>query len=37
MANSEHVEIVKQGAEAIRRWREKNPDMVLDLREANLA
>ena len=31
MPNSEHVELVKQGAEAIRRWREENPDKTLDL------
>jgi uncharacterized protein YjbI with pentapeptide repeats len=37
MANLEHVQIVKQGTEAIRRWRENNPDAVLDLRGADLA
>jgi hypothetical protein len=31
MANPEHVDIVKQGAEAIRRWREENLDTRLDL------
>jgi uncharacterized protein YjbI with pentapeptide repeats len=31
MPNSEHVELVKQGAEAIRRWREANPDKTMDL------
>lgn len=36
MANPEHVEIVKQGAEAIRKWREKNPYIGLDLREEDL-
>lgn len=36
MANPEHVEIVKQGAEAISRWREKNPDTWLDLIDAEL-
>jgi len=34
--NPEYVEIVKQGAEAIRAWREKNSDVILDLRMANL-
>jgi uncharacterized protein YjbI with pentapeptide repeats len=36
MANPEHVEIVKQGADAIREWREKNADLRLDLRGADL-
>lgn len=36
MANPEHVEIVKQGAEAIRVWRERNPDGTLDLGGADL-
>jgi uncharacterized protein YjbI with pentapeptide repeats len=36
MANPEHVEVVKQGAEAIGQWREKNPGVTLDLREADL-
>jgi uncharacterized protein YjbI with pentapeptide repeats len=41
MANPEHVEIVKQGVEAIAKWRKENPDVRLDLvgadlREANL-
>jgi len=36
MANPEHVEIVKQGADAIRKWREENPDVRLDLRDAIL-
>jgi hypothetical protein len=37
MANPEHVEIVKQGAEAICRWQEANPSMRLDLSRAYLA
>ena len=37
MANPAHVELVKQGIEAIARWREANPDEWLDLREADLA
>jgi Pentapeptide repeats (8 copies) len=36
MANPEHVEVVKQGAEAIRKWREENPNVRLDLRGASL-
>jgi hypothetical protein len=36
MANPEHVKVVKQGAEAIHQWREKNPDVKLDLGEAGL-
>lgn len=30
MANPEHVEVVKLGAEAIRKWREEIPDVRLD-------
>jgi uncharacterized protein YjbI with pentapeptide repeats len=37
MANPEHVELVKQGGEAIRRWREAHPGEWLDLSEADLA
>ena len=36
MANPEHVEIVKQGAEAIEKWQKQNPGTMFDLREANL-
>lgn len=36
MANPEHVEIVKQGAEAIRKWREKNPNVRIDLSRAGI-
>ena len=37
MANPEHVELVKQGADAIREWREKNPDGRMDLEGADLS
>jgi pentapeptide repeat protein len=42
MANPEHVELARQGTEAITKWLQKNPYMSLnlykaDLREANLA
>ena len=37
MANPEHVEIVKQGAEAINEWRKSRPDERLDLRDADLS
>jgi uncharacterized protein YjbI with pentapeptide repeats len=37
MANPDHVELVKQGAEAIARWREANRGEWLDLRGADLA
>jgi hypothetical protein len=37
MANPEHVEVVKQGAEAIRKWREKNLGVPLELYEADLS
>ncbi len=36
MANPEHVEIVRQGAEAIRKWREENPGVRFDLSQAIL-
>lgn len=36
MANPEHVEIVKQGAEAIREWREENPCVLFELGGADL-
>src|SRR3972149_2681686 len=35
MANPEHVEIVRQGAQAIREWRQHNPGLSPDLRPAN--
>lgn len=37
MANPEHVEIVKRGAEAIRTWRNANPKVRLDLCHAGLS
>jgi len=36
MANPEHLAILKKGAEARNEWREQNPDIVPDLRKANL-
>ncbi len=36
MANPEHVEIVKRGADAIQEWREQNPGVPLNLNEAEL-
>jgi hypothetical protein len=36
MANPEHVELVRQGAEAIAKWREENPDTKLAPRRAAL-
>ena len=36
MANPEHVEIVRQGQEAINAWREAHPGESFDLCEANL-
>lgn len=35
MANPEHVKIVKQGAEAIKRWRDGHPGQKLDLSNAD--
>lgn len=37
MANPEHLEILKQGAEAWNRWRAKNPRVMPDLRGADLS
>ena len=37
MANPEHVEIVRQGAEAIEKWRRTNPGQRLDLDRADLS
>ena len=36
MANEEHLAIVRQGAEAIAKWRTENPSEPLNLRRANL-
>ncbi len=36
MANPEHLKIVDGCAEAIRKWREENPDVRLDLSGADL-
>ena len=36
MAIAEHVEVVRKGTEAIKRWREGNPGLRLDLSAANL-
>lgn len=36
MANPEHVEVVKGGAEAIKEWRQKHPNVILNLHKANL-
>ncbi|WP_417391983.1 pentapeptide repeat-containing protein [Gimesia sp.] len=37
MPNPEHVEIVKQGAEAVEKWRKENPGERLDLSWAELS
>lgn len=37
MANPEHVEVVRRGAEAIRKWREENPVVRFELNDANLS
>ncbi|MBI2865969.1 MAG: toll/interleukin-1 receptor domain-containing protein [Chloroflexi bacterium] len=37
MANEEHVRLVRQGAEALSRWRKQHPGEVLDLSRADLS
>lgn len=37
MANPEHVRIVRQGAEAISTWKEQNPNVQIDLSDADLS
>lgn len=37
MANSEHVEILKQGVDTWNKWRADNPDIIPDLSRANLS
>ncbi len=37
MANSEHVDILRQGVEVWNRWREKYPEVKPDLRDASLS
>jgi hypothetical protein len=36
MANSDHLEVLRQGREAIDKWRESNPSAALDLSGADL-
>ena len=36
MANDEQVALLKQGVDAWNKWRDENPDIRPDLREANL-
>ncbi|MCP4143638.1 MAG: pentapeptide repeat-containing protein, partial [Chloroflexi bacterium] len=36
MANEEQLAILKQGVDVWNQWREKYPDVVIDLKEANL-
>ena len=35
--NGEHFEVVKQGANALRQWRDVHPEVTLDLEGADLA
>jgi hypothetical protein len=37
VANAEQLAILKQGVEVWNRWREKNPDVEIDLKSANLS
>ena len=36
MANEEHLQIIRQGADVWNEWRKKNPELILDFRGANL-
>jgi uncharacterized protein YjbI with pentapeptide repeats len=37
MANPEHVQAVEDGTESLNKWRKKNPDVTLDLEDADLS
>ena len=37
MANMEHVQLVRRGRDAVARWREENPNQMLDLNAAYLS
>ncbi|MBL9140023.1 MAG: pentapeptide repeat-containing protein [Verrucomicrobiales bacterium] len=37
MANDEHIALVRNGARSLNEWRRENPDVALDLIEADLA
>ena len=37
MANEEHLQIIRQGVEIWNEWRQKNPELIPDLSEANLS
>ncbi len=37
MADQKHLDILKQGVDEWNRWREENPDVRIDLREADLS
>ena len=37
MANDEHVAILKKGVDVWNKWRDKNPNIRPDLRQANLS
>ncbi len=36
MANTKHLEILKSGTDTWNQWRKENPEIVPDLRKANL-
>jgi hypothetical protein len=36
MASEEHLQIIRQGADVWNEWRERNPELIPDLREADL-
>jgi len=37
MANKEHVKILKQGVKAWNKWRKENPNIIPDLKQADLS
>jgi uncharacterized protein YjbI with pentapeptide repeats len=37
MANMEHVQLVRRGRDIVARWREENPNEILDLKAAYMS
>jgi uncharacterized protein YjbI with pentapeptide repeats len=37
MADLEHLQIIRQGVDVWNEWRQKSPELILDLRRADLS